>query len=89
MSLKVLVVCDKQGKIISLGRPADMSERPSDIPSVEVEPKSGQFVYYIELPAELDKTHLLDLHNSFRVDMKAEPPRFVRAQDSTEPRRKQ
>jgi len=84
MGFKVLVVCDKHGKIISLGRPTEVGDEPSEIPGIEVDPEPGQFVHYIDVPAELEKLRLLDLHNEFRMDLKGKRPRFVRVQSSTE-----
>lgn len=82
------MVCDKHGKIISLHRPVGVADEPSETPSIGVEPGSGQLVHYIDLPAELERLRLLDVHKEFRVDLKGERPRFVRVEDSTKPYRK-
>jgi len=82
--MKVFVVCDDQGRIISINKPGDVGDQPSGISGAGIFPESGQFVHYIELPAEFAKKPLLDLHTELRVDLKNERPRLVKAQDFTE-----
>jgi len=84
--MKLLVVCDQQGKIISLGRPRDVGGAPTASTVVEAEP--GQQVHHIDLTPELEWKPLIDLHNEYRVDLKVKRPCLVRIEHSKEPKKK-
>ena len=83
--MKAFVVSDDQGRIISISKPGDVGDQPSGIAEAGIFPEAGQHIHYIDLPAELEKKPLLDLHTEFRVDLRGERPRLVKAQDFTEP----
>lgn len=83
--MKVVVLCDELGKIISIGRLGEVGDEPSGTELDVVGPQPGQQAHYIDLPAELEKIPLLALHNEFCLDLKSERPQFVRVRNSAEP----
>lgn len=84
--MNVIVVCEEQGKIISLSRLGEIADGSSGVTGVA--PLPGQFVHEIHLPEEFQKIPLLELHNKFCVDLKGEHPCFVRVQDLMKPEKK-
>lgn len=83
--MKVVVLCDELGKIISIGRLGEVGDEPSGTELDVVGPQPGRQVHYIDLPAEFEKIPLLGLHNGFCLDLKSERPQFVRVRNSAEP----
>lgn len=83
--MKVVVLCDELGKIISIGRLGEVGDEPSGTELDDVSPQPGQQAHYIDLPAELEKIQLLALHNQFCLDLKSERPQLVRVRNSAEP----
>ena len=79
--MKVVVVCDDRGKIIAIGRPGGISDKSSGVARVGAVPGSGHRVHDIDLPKELEKIPLPDIHKGFRVDLKGKHPRLVQTQD--------
>ncbi len=82
--MKVIVVYDEKGRIISVTRHADASTQPSGIVKLGVIPGSGQHAHEIKLPPELEKEPLLNLHSEFRVEVKSKRPFLVRGAYLTE-----
>lgn len=82
--MKVLVVSDDQGRILSLSKSGDIGKQPSAIAEAGILPEPGQHVHYVDLPAGLEKKSLLDLHHELRVDRKGDQARFVKAQEFRE-----
>ena len=76
--MKVMVLSDKKGRIISIGKPGDLAKQPSGIVRAGILPKPGQQVHHIDLPAEFDKKPLPDLCNKLRVDLKGKSARLVK-----------
>jgi hypothetical protein len=76
--MKVTVIADKQGKIISVSQFGDVGEKISGIAKAGVVPAAGQTVHEIDLSGELQQMPLLDLHKGFRVDTAAGQPRLVK-----------
>ena len=83
--MKALVIHDDQGRIISVSRPGDVGDEPSGIAGAGILPEPGQYANYVELPEKLKDEQFLDLHKDFRVEVKGEQVRLVKAQDFTEP----
>lgn len=83
--MKVVVLCDELGKIISIGRLGEVGDEPSGTELDVVGPQPDRQVHYIDLPAEFEKIPLLALHNEFCLDLKSERPQFVRVRNSAEP----
>ena len=82
--MKVQVVSDERGRIVSLSVLEDL-RGVSGIAKAGVLPRPGQIVHTIDVPAELEKRPLLDLHRSMRVDVSQGKPRLVLAEHFIEP----
>jgi hypothetical protein len=87
--MRVIVVSDEQGRIISITQPGDVGEAASGIGAAGVVPDRGQEVNYVELPEELVERPLLDLHTEFRVDTRSDVARLVSAKEFVEPFRQE
>jgi hypothetical protein len=68
--MKLSIVSDKQGNIVSITQPGDVGDKISGIAKAGVEAAPGQTVHEIDLPRELEKVNLLDIHKSYKVDLK-------------------
>ena len=68
--MKLSIVSDKQGKIVSITRPGDVGDKVSGIMKAGVEPARGHTVHEIDLPRELEKVNLLDIHKGYKVNLK-------------------
>lgn len=66
--MKVTVVADKQGQIISVSQFGDVGEKVSGILKAGVVTEPGQTMHEVELSGDLEKVSLLDLHKGFRLD---------------------
>ncbi len=82
--MEVVVICDEEGKILSIGRPGPVEDEPSDAPVEIAIPLPGQQVHRVDLPPELEEKPLADLGNEFRVAVQGERSGFVRVGDSAE-----
>jgi hypothetical protein len=82
--MKVQVVSDERGRIISLGVLTDI-RGVSGIAKAGVLPKPGQTVHTLEVPTKLEKHSLLELHRALRVDGVGETARLVPLEQFTEP----
>jgi hypothetical protein len=82
--MKVHVVSDERGRIISLSVQGDVSGT-SGIAKAGVMPKQGQFVHTLDVPPGLEKRPLLELHRALRVDGVGKAARLVKLEDFTEP----
>ena len=82
--MKVHVVSDDQGRIISLGIPGDV-RGVSGIGKAGVMPRAGQKTYMLEVPHEYRDHTLLDLHRTLRVEVAGNKARLVSAEHFTEP----
>jgi hypothetical protein len=76
--MKVSVVTDQHGRIISVSRFGDVGEKVSGIAKAGVVPEHGHAVHEIELSGELERVSLLDIHKGFRIDSAAGHPRLVK-----------
>jgi hypothetical protein len=76
--MKVSVVSDEQGRIVSVSKFGDVGEKVSGIMKAGVVPERGQTVHEVELPAELHQISLLELHTGFRIDSATGHPRLVK-----------
>jgi hypothetical protein len=82
--MKVQVVSDERGRIISLGVLADI-RGVSGIAKAGVLAKPGQSVHTLDVPTNLAKHSLLELHRALRVDGVGEAARLVPLEQFTEP----
>lgn len=82
--MKVQVVSDERGRIISLSVPGDISG-VSGIAKAGILPKAGQQVQTLEVPAALEKRPLADLHGALRVDGVGAHARLVPVEHFVEP----
>jgi hypothetical protein len=68
--MKLTVVADRKGNIVSITRPGDVGDNVSGIIKAGVEPAKGQTVHVIDIPKKLEKLDLLDIHKSYKVHLK-------------------
>jgi len=68
--MKLTVVADQQGHIVSISQFGDVGDKISGITKAGVEAKKGHSVHEIEAPQELEKVALLDIHKGYKVDLK-------------------
>lgn len=68
--MRLTIVSDKTGKIISLTRPGDVGDTISGIMKAGIVAVKGQTVHEIDIPKELEKTDLLEIHKRFKVNPK-------------------
>jgi hypothetical protein len=81
--MKLLVVSDERGRIVSLSVPGDVSGI-SGIGKAGVLPKSGQLIHTLDVPPEFEKHPLLELHRVLRVDGVGAKARLVSLEKFTE-----
>jgi hypothetical protein len=82
--MKVQVVSDERGRIISLGVLTDV-RGVSGIAKAGVLPKPGQSVHTLEVPPGLEKRSLLELHRALRVDGVGAAARLIPLAQFVEP----
>jgi hypothetical protein len=87
--MRVIVVSDEQGRIISISRPGDVGDAVSGIGAAGIVPEQRQSLNYIQLPEELAERPLLELHTEFRVDTRGDVARLVSAKEFVEPFRQE
>jgi hypothetical protein len=68
--MKLSIVSDKHGNIVSITQPGDVGDKVSGITKAGVEAAQGQTVHEIDVPRELEKVNLLDIHKGYKVDLK-------------------
>jgi hypothetical protein len=83
--MRVTVVYDARGRIISLSIPGDKGNGISGIQQGGVIPQAGQDVNTLEVPVEFEKRPLTDLHQLLRVQQTGGTVRFVKATEFKEP----
>lgn len=81
--MKLLVVSDERGRIISLSIPGDVSG-VSGIGKAGVLAKAGQLSHTLDVPSEFEKHPLLELHRILRVDGVGNKARLVSLERFTE-----
>jgi hypothetical protein len=77
--MKLSIVSDKNGKIVSISRFGDVGEKVSGITKAGVAVEPGHIVHEVDLPHELEKANLLDLHTGFKIDLSHGPGKLVKA----------
>ena len=77
--MKLSIVSDQQGKILSISQFGDVGDKVSGITKAGISPEPGQSVHEIDLPQELEEVSLLDIHNGFKLDLSKGPGRLVKA----------
>jgi hypothetical protein len=82
--MKVQVVSDDRGKIVSVSVAGDL-RGVSGIARAGVLPRAGQKVYVLDVPPELEKRPLLELHRGLFVDTSGGQPRLVPVEHFIEP----
>ena len=68
--MKLTVVSDKHGNIVSITQPGDVGDNVSGIMKAGVQPEKGQNVHVIDIPKKLEKVDLLDIHTGYKVNLK-------------------
>jgi len=68
--MKLTVVADQHGKIVSISKPGDVGEKVSGIMKANVVTGKGQTIHEIDVPRELETLSLLDIHAGYKVDLK-------------------
>jgi hypothetical protein len=68
--MKLSVVADQHGNIVSITQPGDVGDKVSGIMKAGVEPGKGQTIHEIQMTKELEKMNLLDIHKGYKVDLK-------------------
>ncbi len=86
--MRVLVVADDQGRILSISKPGDVEDSESGIGAAGVLPDLGQRVHSLELSEELASRPLLELHQEFRLELRGAEARLVSGRDFVEPFRR-
>jgi hypothetical protein len=81
--MKLLVISDERGRIISLSIPGDVSGI-SGIGKAGVLAKAGQLSHTLEVPSEFQRHPLLELHRLLRVDGVGHEARLVSLDRFTE-----
>lgn len=82
--MKVNVVSDERGRIVSLSIPGDVSGL-SGIAKTGVLLKPGQYTHTLNVPKALEKTPLLELHRILRVEGMGDKARLVKHEQFIEP----
>jgi hypothetical protein len=82
--MKVNVVSDERGRILSLSIPGDVSGL-SGIAKAGVLLNPGQYTHTINVPKGLEKTPLIELHRMLRVEGVGDKARLVKLDQFTEP----
>ena len=82
--MKVQVVSDERGRIVSLSVPGDL-RGVSGIAKAGVLPRAGQKVSVLDVPPQFEKQSLLELHRNLRVDTSGETARLVSLEKFVEP----
>ena len=75
--MKVIVISNLQGKIISITKLIDIGAQPSGIVNAGVLPKKDQRVDYIDLPPKLSKESSFKIHTNYHVKLKKARPVLV------------
>ncbi len=83
--MKVHVVSDAEGRIISISRLGDVGEQVSGIARAGVLAAPGQRAYVLELAEHLRDRPLLELHERLRLDISHDRPRLVPVEEFVEP----
>jgi hypothetical protein len=67
--MKVSIVSDQHGNIVSISQFGDVGDQISGITKAGIDTEPGQSVHEIDLPKELEKVSLLDIHKSYKLDI--------------------
>ncbi len=68
--MKLTVVSDQHGNIVSISQPGDIGDKVSGIVKVGMVPGHGNALHEIDLPRELEHVNLLEIHKGYKVDLK-------------------
>ncbi|HTS65859.1 MAG TPA: hypothetical protein VMH28_27745 [Candidatus Acidoferrales bacterium] len=68
--MKISIVSDQKGNIVSITQPGDVGDKVSGIMKAGVVAAAGHTVHEIDLPQELAKLDLLEIHKGYKVDPK-------------------
>lgn len=66
--MKLSIVSDQKGNIVSITQPGDVGDKVSGIMKAGVVAAAGHTVHEIDLPKELEKMDLLEIHKAYRLD---------------------
>jgi hypothetical protein len=79
--MKVQVVSDYQGRIVSISVPGDVGHPASGIQAAGIVPTAEQRIHMVEFSEELRARPLLEIHNEFRVQLDGDSARLVPARE--------
>ena len=65
--MQILVVSNRQGRILSVSRLGDVGEMVSGVGRAGVFPQANQKVHQVEVPDKFLERSLLDLHSTMQV----------------------
>jgi hypothetical protein len=68
IQMKVTILHDEHGRIISVSKIGDLKKAGSKFVKVGMLPGPGQWVLEIDLSGDLERKPLLELHNEYHVD---------------------
>ncbi len=75
--MQILVVHNRQGRILSVSRLGDVGEMVSGVARAGVFPQPNQKVHEVEVPDALRELSLLDLHSTMQVRVVKGRPSLV------------
>jgi hypothetical protein len=75
--MQVLVVSNRQGRILSVSRLGDVGEMVSGVGRAGVFPEANQKVHEVEVPEQFTERSLLDLHSTMQVRVVKGRPSLV------------
>lgn len=76
--MKIMVVADEKGHIISVSQFGDVGDKVSGILKAGVVTEPGHTMHEVELSGDLAKVSLLELHIGYRLDSAADHPKLVK-----------
>ncbi len=77
--MKVSIVSDQRGNILSVSQFGDVGDQVSGITNAGINTEPGQVVHQIDLPQELEKVSLLDIHKGYKLDLSKGQGQLVKA----------
>lgn len=77
--MKLSIVSDQNGKIISISQFGDVGDKISGITKAGISPEPGQSVHEIDLPQELESVSILDIHKGFKLDLSKGPGQLIKS----------
>ena len=79
--MKIQVVTDADGRILSIHQPGDIGHSPSGIGKAGIVAAPGQRVHVMDLPKALQDKPILELHQQCLVRLEGNLPRLIQAKE--------